>query len=133
MLNSFLAISIAYGNELGRIAKLFKLDQYQVIKLLKKDPRLSNVPLMPGVPYSGATLARDVKHLLNYIKSNKSESFHLTNRINNSNNSHKNFIFNQIALHLKKFKLKKVLFIGLTYKLGSSTMRRSVMYEFLKI
>ena len=60
-LNSYLALSISFGNELGVVANSLKIDQYQVINLLKNDPRLSKVPILPGVPYSGATLARDVK------------------------------------------------------------------------
>ena len=131
-LNSFLALSISFGNELGVIANSLNIDQYQVIKLLKNDPRLSKVPILPGVPYSGATLARDVKNLNKYAKSLKIDSIPIVKGIHKSNNNHKKYLLSSIINFLRKNKINKIIFIGLTYKMGSSTMRRSVMYEFLQ-
>jgi UDPglucose 6-dehydrogenase len=60
-LNGYLAMCIAYGNELGDIIKQVGADIDDVMDGFLSDPRVApTAPLKPGGPYTGGTLGRDV-------------------------------------------------------------------------
>jgi UDPglucose 6-dehydrogenase len=60
-LNGYLAMCIAYANELGDIVRQVGADIDDVFEGFRTDPRVSpTAPLKPGGPYIGGTLGRDV-------------------------------------------------------------------------
>lgn len=60
-LNGFLAVSIAYINEVATLCRIVGADPKTVADCVKLDPRVGEkARLNPGAPYSGGTLARDV-------------------------------------------------------------------------
>jgi UDPglucose 6-dehydrogenase len=62
-LNTWLAMNIAYANEIADICKLVGADLDDVFGGFRSDARVSG-PLVPGGPYTGGTLGRDVQVLL---------------------------------------------------------------------
>lgn len=62
-LNGFLALSVAYGNEIGRLCSITGADRDDVARGLMSDPRIgTKAYLKPGGPY-GSHLQREVYNL----------------------------------------------------------------------
>lgn len=126
-LNVFLAISITFGNEISEICDQFGADGSKVMKLLKIEPRISkNLPIMPGMPFSGGTLGRDVQNLQRIPTSNKGG---LIKSIWDSNHHRGDYLIDVIRDTCIKNNLKRVGLLGLTYKADTSTLRRSFPLE----
>ena len=66
-LNSFLALSITFINEIARLGEHVGADAREVSAGLKSEPRIGpKAYLGPGGPFAGGTLARDVVHSPNW-------------------------------------------------------------------
>lgn len=122
-INTFLANSICFINEITRISNSVNADSLEVSAGLKSDERIGYKSyLSPGAPYGGGTLGRDVFILKNLSKIKKIRN-PLIRNISKSNDINKSY--------LKKFftnnfdARKKVLILGLAYTEGTSTLRRS--------
>ncbi len=64
VLNSYLAMNIAFANEMADLCKLVGADIADVFNGFRSDHRVGDLsPLQPGKPYSGGTLGRDVRVL----------------------------------------------------------------------
>ena len=128
-INSFLANSVAFINELSIICELVGADAKAVERGLKSDYRIGeNAYLSPGSAFSGGTLARD----LNYLK-NISRSFELNvpliDSVLISNRLHKNWTKNKLESLFTELNGITALVWGLTYKPGTSSIRRSFSIE----
>jgi UDPglucose 6-dehydrogenase len=67
VLNGYLAMCIAYANEIGDICDLVNADREDVFAGFRADSRVSQrAPLTPGGPYTGGTLGRDI-HVLSEL------------------------------------------------------------------
>ena len=127
-INSFLACSIAFINEIGSIAKKYSISFNNLKKCIQSDKRIGYKSyLRPGNAFSGGTLGRDINFLLHESKKNKINSI-LLKSILISNRKHSKWVENLIN---KKFPSNKnsILQIGLSYTYGTTTLRRSLPYE----
>lgn len=128
-INSFLACSISFINEIGEIAKNYhiKFDEFE--KCIKSDSRLGfRSYLRPGNPFSGGTLARDLNFLVNCSKHLKT-NHQLIKSIYKSNQFHKMWVENTIKKNLNKRKITNILQVGIGNIKHSSTIRRSFAYD----
>jgi UDPglucose 6-dehydrogenase len=81
-INSFLATCITFANELGEICKENKINYEQVRMGLITESRIGNkLPLKAGKAYTGKTLARDIRYLID-MSGNK--FFKIVRRLNNN-------------------------------------------------
>ena len=120
-INGFLALSICYINEITRIAKRYSSNPLEIEKGLKSEERIGHKSyLSPGNAFAGGTLGRDV-NLLNKISRENKLDNSLIGNILKSNKVQKDYIYQNI----KKFKKKKIVIVGLSYKEGTSTLRQS--------
>jgi UDPglucose 6-dehydrogenase len=124
-LNTFLATSITFINEIANLADRLGADAVAVGQALKLDQRIgARALLMPGLGFSGGTLARDVTQLRKFA-ADLDYKPKLLDAIMSVNEG----TFDEVVLKLEKRtgKLdgKKIGILGLTYKPGTSTMRRS--------
>ena len=127
VINSFLACSITFINEISQISSKFNIDLNHLEETIKSDKRIGNKSYMKsGFSFSGGTLARDV-NFLNDLSSRYNIKSKIIKNIISSNNNRKQDIIKSI-LSLAKGR-KRILQIGLTYKKGTNTMRRSFPYE----
>jgi UDPglucose 6-dehydrogenase len=116
VINAMLATSTALGNEVAGVADRSGADGMAAARLARRDPRLAMLPILPGLPFSGGTLARDLGVLADSAgqeslfaavrRSNRARMDRLVDRIESAGGP--------------------VCFLGLTYKPGTSTLRRSM-------
>jgi UDPglucose 6-dehydrogenase len=128
-INSFLANSIAFMNEISRICEHVGADGKEVERGLKSEPRIGpGAYLSPGGPFAGGTLARDVVALTK-ISQDKGEPLVLVPAIKLSNDRHKLWAIQKLREELGELSGKRVAILGLTYKPGTDTLRRSLAIE----
>jgi len=123
-LNAFLATSITFGNEIANLADRLGADAVTVGEALKADRRIGKAPIMPGLGFSGGTLARDVEQLKKFARNLKYKA-PLLKSITEINEGTFNEVVSKIEKKVGNLKGKKIGILGLTYKPGTSTMRRS--------
>jgi UDPglucose 6-dehydrogenase len=124
-LNAFLATSVAFINEVARIGEAFGADASEVESGLKSDVRLGpRAYLHPGGAYSGGTLARDVEYLID-LGERVGLRASLFQGVHDSNEAHRRWSFDALARLLPTIPGSSVAVLGLTYKPGTDTLRRS--------
>ncbi|MBE9573196.1 MAG: UDP-glucose/GDP-mannose dehydrogenase family protein [Proteobacteria bacterium] len=128
-INSFLATSVAFINELSGICEHYGANVSEVEKGLKSDHRIGQQAyLRPGEAFAGGTLARDLKYLIR-LGQDKKLPTPLFSGVIESNDLHKKWARRKLKEVLKTFKGKRVAILGLTYKPGTNTLRRSEAVE----
>ncbi len=128
-LNSFLALSIAFINEVALLCERSGADAKEVAAGLKSEARIGpGAYLNPGGPFAGGTLARDVVALTKLAAEN-GETLALIPAIKQSNDQHRRWIFRRLQARLGPLRDKTVAVLGLTYKPDTDTLRRSAAIE----
>jgi UDPglucose 6-dehydrogenase len=128
-LNSFLALSITFINEIARLCERTGADAKEVAAGLKSEPRIGpRAYLGPGGPFAGGTLARDVVTLTELAGENK-EQVPLISAIKKSNDEHRHWNFERLLLRMGDLRNRTIAILGLTYKPGTDTLRRSAAVE----
>lgn len=128
-LNAFLATSITFINELATLCEKVGADAHEVERGLRSDPRIGiKSYLTAGAAYAGGTLARDIIFLETVGKS-LSISTPLLSAVNLSNKEHKMWSFNKLKAQFDDLHGKTIAVLGLTYKQGTNTLRRSSSIE----
>jgi UDPglucose 6-dehydrogenase len=131
-LNSFLALSIAFINEIARLCEKVGADAKEVSQGLKSEPRIGpRAYLGPGGPFAGGTLARDVVTLTK-LAGAKGESISLIPAIKQSNDLHRGWALARLQSQVDNLRGKKIAVLGLTYTTNTNTLRRSAAMELCK-
>lgn len=128
-LNAFLATSIAFMNEIAGVCEKVGADALEVERGLKSEIRIGpRAYLHPGSAYAGGTLARDIA-FLQQIGTRESLPVHLIHGVERSNAGHKNWIRHKLESTMGDIAGKAIAILGLTYKPGTDTLRRSSAVE----
>lgn len=120
--NSFHALKITFGNEVGNIAKSMGIDSHKVMELFCKDTHLNISPayFKPGFAYGGSCLPKDLKGMVT-LGHDQYVATPVLGSIHESNEYQKRLAFELIARTGKK----KICFIGLSFKEGTDDLRYS--------
>lgn len=124
-LNAFLATSVAFINEVATICEKTGADAQEVERGLKSDLRIGKgAYLHPGGAFAGGTLARDISFLVGLGKSHGVPT-HLLKGVRESNSAHNLWAQRRLSEIFGQLSGKEIAVLGLTYKPGTNTLRRS--------
>ena len=133
--NSFFALLISFGNQLGNFCEKINVDFMEVLQavgwdnrfLTKKEnkkPDFLNY-LIPGIGYGGSCFPKDIKTLIQTAKKH-STNLSILREVDKVNESQSEIISKKIFQILKdNKKIKKILVLGATFKENTDDLRNS--------
>jgi UDPglucose 6-dehydrogenase len=128
-INAFLALSISYMNEIAALCERSGADARDVERGLKSESRIGpKAYLSAGSAFAGGTLARDVVTCIG-LSREFGEELSLLPAIKTSNDHHRDWPVRKLAQRISEPTGKRIALLGLTYKPGTNTMRRSAAIE----
>ncbi len=128
-INAFLATSVTFINEIASLCEQEGADAAEVEQGLKSDFRIGpRAYLKAGPAFFGGTLARDIAYL-NGMGARHRLKLPLFAGVDASNSRHKEWPRRRLQEILGDLKGKRIGVLGLTYKPGTDTLRRSEAVE----
>jgi len=124
--NCFHAMKIVFANEIGRLGKQMRIDSRRVMEMLCQDTKLNLSPtyLLPGNPFGGSCLPKDVRALAHHARQYGLNLPVLENLLA-SNERHLQSLLSLIA----ESGQDEVVILGLAFKAQTDDLRESAMLE----
>ena len=128
-LNSFLATSLSFIYDIADVCEKTGADIVEVARALRSDARIGHgAYLDASIGFSGGTLARDLSFLVAAAKRNKI-SVPVIRAVLEKNRRRRILVIDRLASHVGDLRRANVAILGLTYKSGTNTLRRSLALE----
>jgi UDPglucose 6-dehydrogenase len=128
-INAFLATSVVFMNEIATICEKVGADAKEVERGLKSEQRIGpGAYLSPGAAFAGGTLARDIT-TISEVARDKGVSAMLASAVRESNARHQSWPLRKLKERLGTLAGRRIALLGLTYKPGTDTLRRSAAIE----
>jgi GDP-mannose 6-dehydrogenase len=120
--NSFHALKVAFGNEVGSLAKRLCVDNNELFNVFFSDTNLniSKAYLRPGFSFGGSCLVKDLMAINNMFISNKVHN-KMLDSVLDSNKDHTYRVL-ELILNIKP---AKICFVGASFKSNTDDLRHS--------
>lgn len=127
--NTWHALKVSFGNEVGRLCKAADVDSHDVMNIFLKDTKLNISPyyMKPGFAYGGSCLPKDTRGI-NYLARAWNVDLPVMASIPASNESHIEHTMDMIG----DLDVKTVGLVGITFKAGTDDLRESPAIELMK-
>lgn len=126
-INSFLATSVTLANQWSDIAEATGADYSRVAEVLRADHRIGkHAYITPGIGFSGGTLGRDLRVLDSVNHRLLDGSAPIFGQVWEYNVDRIEITIRQISRLVDGLRARRITLLGMTYKPGTSTMRRSL-------
>lgn len=124
--NSWHALKVAFGNEIGRICDPLDIDSHAVMDVFCLDTKLniSSKYLKPGMAFGGSCLPKDVRAINYHARSNDVE-LPIMSSLTTSNETHLETALKMIL----DSGAREVTILGLSFKAGTDDLREAPMVE----
>lgn len=128
-LNAYLATSITLTNEIAALCERVGADASEVEAALRSEPRIGpKAYVRAGSAFAGGTLARDIQ-FLSALGRDRGVAMPLIDAVLPSNNEHRHWAVNRLRERLNGIADRTIAVLGLAYKAGTDSLRRSVAIE----
>ena len=129
--NTYLAMRVAFFNELDTFAYQNDLNVAHIIEGVSSDPRIGKKYNNPSFGYGGYCLPKDTKQLASNMKNTPNA---IINSIPKSNDIRKEFIIDEINKKISKIEKKEFVigFYRLIMKADSDNFRESSIIDIIK-
>lgn len=126
--NTWHAVKVAFGNEVGRLAQVLGIDSHEVMNIFCQDTKLniSSYYLKPGFAFGGSCLPKDLRGITGLARKNGIE-LPMIGSVLASNSWHLDHSFNLV----EQTGPKTVGMMGVTFKSGTDDLRESPQLELL--
>jgi GDP-mannose 6-dehydrogenase len=120
--NAWHGLKVAFGNEVGVIAKSLGIDSHEVIEIFFEDRRLniSTAYLKPGFAFGGSCLPKDLR-ALNYLGRQLDLILPILDHVLDSNQ----MVIDRGLEWILSQKKKRIAFLGISFKSGTDDVRES--------
>ncbi len=120
--NTWHALKVSFGNEIGRLCKAVGVDSHDVMDIFLSDTKLNISPyyLKPGFAFGGSCLPKDTRGIA-HLGRELGIELPVINHINDSNQQH---IEHTLEL-VRDRECQKVGLVGVTFKAGTDDLRES--------
>lgn len=124
--NSWHALKVAFGNEIGRICAPLEIDSHAVMDIFCLDDKLnlSAKYLRPGMAFGGSCLPKDVR-AINYHARAHDVDLPILSSLTASNQAHLDVALRMIL----ETGAREVALLGLSFKAGTDDLREAPMVE----
>ncbi len=122
--NSWHAVKVSFSNEIGRLSQAIEIDSHEVMDIFVQDTKLNLSPyyMIPGAPFGGSCLPKDVRGIMHLAHSNNVDLPILSNVLG-SNSAQ---IEHTIELAKQSCPENGVIgFLGVTFKPHTDDLRES--------
>jgi UDPglucose 6-dehydrogenase len=124
-MNAWLATSISFTNDIADVCEQVGADVEEVIRALKSEPRVGEKAfLFAGLGFSGGTLGRDLR-ALSHAAEKHGLSIPVIESAYRKNLSRDSIVVTRLRKEWGSLDRKVIALLGVTYKAGTSTLRRS--------
>ncbi|NWG46219.1 MAG: UDP-glucose/GDP-mannose dehydrogenase family protein [Alphaproteobacteria bacterium] len=127
--NAWHALKVAFGNEIGNIAKALSIDSHEVMEIFCQDTKLniSRTYLMPGFAFGGSCLPKDLR-ALTYMGRSLDLALPVLDSVLPSNREQIDRCVERILATGRR----KIAFLGFSFKAGTDDLRESPQVEVIE-
>jgi UDPglucose 6-dehydrogenase len=130
--NAYLSTSISFINEISNLCEALDADATEVARILKLDKRIGKYAfLSPGLGFAGGTLGREIR-ALQKLGSVRQVPTPLMDAVWQVNGQRARLVSRRLSSALGTLDGLQVGILGLTYKAGTSTMRRAISLDIVR-
>ena len=130
--NAYLSTSISFINEIANLCEVLDADAIEVARILKLDKRIGKYAfLSPGLGFAGGTLGREIR-ALQRLGSAHQTPVPLMDAVWKINAQRAQLVSRRLTAALGDLDGRQVGILGLTYKAGTSTLRRAISLDIVR-
>jgi UDPglucose 6-dehydrogenase len=130
--NAYLSTSISFINEIANLCEVLDVDATEVARILKLDKRIGKYAfLSPGLGFAGGTLGREIRALQKLGAAYKMPT-PMMDAVWQINAQRAQLVGRRLSSALGGLDGHHIGILGLTYKTGTSTMRRAISLDIIR-